>query len=795
MHSLRKKFLQAFLNPVSRSENKNLILFIVLAFCFSVLCRLYWVFWASEFSQYFFNNQLMIVSNDGYAFAEGARDMIAGFHQENDLSYYGSSLSALTYYLYKLTPFSFESIILYMSTFFSSLIVVPLLLIAKEYKCLLMGFFAALLASIANSYYNRTMSGYYDTDMLAIVLPVFILYFMIRLVLRKDFLSLIALPFFIEIYLWWYPSSYTLNLSFIAFFSLYTVILHRKEKIFYLAIILSILTLSNLAWFYQSAMIVLLFALFALREKYFSFYLIIALIFLSLIFLILSGGVDPILYQLRFYIFKAETNANANEAFTYFNVSTTIQETENISLELFMQRISSSVAVFLFSLFGFLWLLREHKTMILSLPMLFLGFLALKSGLRFTIYAVPIMALGFGFLSLKLLKKLEHLKKLPSLKKSKCLSLIILLGSFIFALFNSLWELYKNDFDLEKVSFFDIFSSLYFGNSFLFLLFLCAIFCPLILEFLHKKQGKKMRLCYIAGVLLFGLFFALEHIYIYKVPSVFEHNEALLLEELKNKTSREDYTVAWWDYGYPIRYYSDTKTLVDGGKHLGRDNFFPSFILSKDPKAAANMARLSVEYTEKSFKTPYEDLLQTMMKDYNQSNPDLFLASLSKDSFELKTPKSRDIYLYFPARMSSIFSTVASFSHINLENGELEDSFTFSPAFFQGEKNGLIDLSNGILLSNDFRTFTFKDKSYMLNSVVELNSIRQKDYKIIPVDESADFYLFYIKDTHIPFQFILMDKTMFNSAFVQMFFLSNYDENLFELVINSNEAKVFKLKI
>lgn len=36
--------------------------------------------------------------------------------------------------------------------------------------------------------------------------------------------------------------------------------------------------------------------------------------------------------------------------------------------------------------------------MILALPMLALGFLALKSGLRFTIYAVPVLALGFGFL-------------------------------------------------------------------------------------------------------------------------------------------------------------------------------------------------------------------------------------------------------------------------------------------------------------------------------------------------------------------------------------------------------------
>ncbi|MBT0606358.1 dolichyl-diphosphooligosaccharide--protein glycosyltransferase subunit STT3, partial [Campylobacter lari] len=150
-------------------ENNSILytcILILIAFSFSVLCRMYWVFWASEFYEFFFNDQLMITTNDGYAFAEGARDMIAGFHQANDLSYFGSSLSTLTYWLYNILPFSFESIIVYMSTFFASLIVVPIILIAREYKLTTYGFIAALLASIANSYYNRTMSGYYDTDML-----------------------------------------------------------------------------------------------------------------------------------------------------------------------------------------------------------------------------------------------------------------------------------------------------------------------------------------------------------------------------------------------------------------------------------------------------------------------------------------------------------------------------------------------------------------------------------------------------------------------------------------------------
>lgn len=375
-----------------------LLAFIILAYVFSVLCRFYWIFWASEFNEYFFNNELMIISNDGYAFAEGARDMIAGFHQPNDLSYYGSSLSTLTYWFYKITPFSLESIFIYISTFLSSLVVIPLILIANEYKRPLMGFVAALLASIANSYYNRTMSGYYDTDMLVIVLAMMIVFFMIRLILKKDLLSLITLPLFVGIYLWWYPSSYTLNVALLGLFFIYTLVFHIKEKTLYMAIILASITLSNIAWFYQSAIIVILFSLFVLQNKRFSFALLGILGLATLVFLILSGGIDPILYQLKFYIFRSDESANLAQGFMYFNVNQTIQEVESIDLSIFMQRISGSELVFFVSLIGFIFLVRKHKSMILALPMLALGFLALKSGLRFTIYAVPVLALGFGFL-------------------------------------------------------------------------------------------------------------------------------------------------------------------------------------------------------------------------------------------------------------------------------------------------------------------------------------------------------------------------------------------------------------
>ncbi|TQR41043.1 peptide-binding protein [Campylobacter sp. MIT 12-8780] len=718
----KTEFLKTnFFDRVQLSLKNELFLYIALAFIFSVLCRLYWVFWASEFSEFYFNDELMIISNDGYAFAEGARDMIAGFHQPNDLSYFGSSLSTLTYYLYKLTPFSFETIILYMSVFFSSLVVVPVMLIAYEYKMLKAGFLAALLASIANSYYNRTMAGYYDTDMLAIVLPCFVLYFMIRLIIKKDKFSLITLPFVMMFYLWYYPSSYTLNVAFVGLFLLYTLAFHRQERINYEALSFMLIALAPIAWFYQAAILALLFAFFNLTTRFFTLKALIWLLILSLVFLFLSGGLDPILYQLNFYIFKSAAVGSVSESFSYFNVNQTIQEVGSIDLSVFMQRIAASELAFICAVLGLILLIKDHKSFLLALPMLALGFLALRGGLRFTIYAVPVMALGFGYFVYFLVLKLAH-------------------------------------FRLAK---------------------------PIILTF----------------ALIISLGFALKHIYEYKAPSVFNANEARILDRLKSIASAEDYVLAWWDYGYPVRYYSDVKTLADGGKHLGKDNFLPSYALSFDQVSGANLARLGVEYTEKSFYDKNDsllqaDLLKAMMRDYNASEASLFLHALKYKNFKANE-KTRDIYFYLPARMSPIFPTVASFSHIDLQNGQINDPFVFSTALALGkdEKTGFYYLSNGMFLSDDFTHIMLGENAYAIKAVYEFDSIKDASFKQRMIDENGNFYVFYLKESlSYPMQFIIMDKTMFDSLFVQLFFFNNYDKDLFEPVILDKDAKIYKLK-
>ncbi|MDD5785580.1 STT3 domain-containing protein [Campylobacter lanienae] len=685
-------------------------IFIIIAYLFAILCRMEWVIWASGYSDFIWNNQLMISTNDGYAYAEGARDMIAGFHQPNDLSYYGTPLSTITFLLAEILPFSLETIILYLSIFLASLIVIPIILIGKEFNQTKAFFIASLLASIANSYYNRTMAGYYDTDMLVIVLPLFTLWGLIRLHFRGDLISFLIIALSMLAYNWWYPSSYTLCVGITIFYAIYTFVFERKNIANYQAILFMILAITS-AWY--SLRIALIFGLFGLiyfRSSLLNFK-IMSLLFVAVLSLFaIFGGLNPIWFQAKFYLFR-DLDDSISQSFRFYNVNQTIMESGRIDLELFTQRISGHWIVFIFGFIGYILLCKKFRIFLITIPMLGLGFLALKGGLRFTIYAVPIIAMGFGFLLFYLLDKLR-VKRLNSI--AALITILALIPSLI-------------------------------------------------------------------------------HIYYYKPSSVLFKNEVSVLDRLGKVADREDYTLAWWDYGYAIRYYSDTKTLIDGGKHLGRENYAVSYALTMPPNSSANMARLEVEYTEKGYKQNYGGKnLEQILKDYNYNELDKFLSDIKSDKFNLPS-KSRDIYYFLPDRMLSIFPIVSKFSRLDILNGkEWGDPFFVIATNFTQVENG-IALNNGVIISNDATYIELNGQKFRVNSYIETKYDENMKLKktIHNIDNLADIYLIYMVDYG---RFILLDKEMFNSTFIQLYVLENYDKTPFEPVILDPTAKVYKLK-
>jgi asparagine N-glycosylation enzyme membrane subunit Stt3 len=140
------------MRKIVQYDKKTAILFAI-AFLISFFARMYWVDYASNVEEYKFNNQVMINTNDGYFYAEGARDLLAGSHETGDRSAVTEPVAYATMILYKLLPFiSFETLILYMPAFFGSLVVIPIILIGRAFEKTEIGFFAAVFVSITYSY-------------------------------------------------------------------------------------------------------------------------------------------------------------------------------------------------------------------------------------------------------------------------------------------------------------------------------------------------------------------------------------------------------------------------------------------------------------------------------------------------------------------------------------------------------------------------------------------------------------------------------------------------------------------
>lgn len=687
---------------------------IVLAYAFSFIVRLIWVYQFQDNPNFFWDGQFMINTNDGYFFASGAQHVLEGIHIDNprvpNMWDYGAV--AVTVFLSKITPFSLETVTFYMPAVISSLVVIPIILIARLYKQTLWGFFSALLGAVAWSYYNRTMIGYYDTDMFSAMAPMFILYFLIKSTIDFNLRSALYAAIAIAVYPFLYDQGRAVVSAIGIIYAVYMIFYHRNEQTTYLSLILVFVALvpfplaSPLMYIVKiSVLFVLYFVLQnrSIEQKK----LMLASGVLFLLFMYFGNVFGLILSKVASYV----STGTASEGLHFYGVKQTVREAGQIPFSTFANRISGSQLGVIISLVGYIVLVVRHRAFILALPLIGIGVFALWGGLRFTVYAVPIAAMS-------------------------------------------------------------------------------AIYLFFVLEEFLKDERFKYVLVTVGTVAM--LYPNITHIIGYKVPTVLNKTEVQDLDALNKIADSKDYTLGWWDYGYPIWYYAGTSTLIDGGKH-NNDNFIISKIMqTSSAQLAANLSRLAVEtYVDSNYKIVTDTLFKNRQKD--QLDPSILLSKLEDPEYKLPK-KTRDIYLYLPYRMMGIFPTVAVFGNLDLTTGKAERKILFHPTTAVSNKNGVLGFRNGI---------TFDAKSGEITLGEEVNSVKyfviaqntqdgkvQSQQQLYQAD--GEFAIVYMKSYG---QFVVMDMETFNSTFVQMFILGKYDANLFELVVSSPYSKIYKLKI
>ncbi len=704
-------------------ENRQIIFLMIIAYVFSVAVRFVWIYQFHGYEPFIFHGQFMINTNDGYYFAQGANNLLT----DPNNTWYGSpihrALSQLTYLFTKFSPFSLDTVLFYMPMFISSFIVVPVILISLFFKRLEVGFIAALLSSIAWSYYNRTMVGYYDTDMLTVVLPSLILYSIIGANQTKKDKYLLLTAIFVATYGWWYHASFSLDFAFFGLFFLYTTVFDRKNIYNFKLLAIMLTAMIMIDVYIKILIIAILYRLF-INQKYNKF--VYYIFGLSIVAMFATGGFAPIISELSIYVFRSHlVNISKGLDLHFFTVMQTIRESSSISFTLFADRISGSIATFIISVIGYLWLSYRFRFMLFALPMVGLGFIAMHSGLRFTIYAIVPLALGIAFLISEIAKKMP--------------------------------------------TYFLQYSILTIGTILI-----------LIPNLLHVEQ--------------------------YKAPTVFTKKEVQILTHLRAVSNPKEYVVSWWDYGYPLRYYTHLRTIIDGGAHGGSEDYTVSYILTHPQNIGAKLARFDVDYNikakivakknkllPKKRKIKLFSNIEEMTTHSGFKNVNNFIKALNEGKIALSKNK-RGIYIYLPYRMLNIYPTIELFSHLNVMTGKQYRQSLYFLSSVLKQKQQKILLKQGVVLNLKTATIKFSNATTQINHFVKTwYDKNERLHKIIKIiNDNSHVNVIYMSSYG---KFLIVDNTTYNSLFVQLFVLHNYNPKLFKPIELNPYAAVYKLRI
>jgi dolichyl-diphosphooligosaccharide--protein glycosyltransferase/undecaprenyl-diphosphooligosaccharide--protein glycosyltransferase len=391
--------------------------------------RFYYYNWASHIPEFVWHHVLMINNPDGYYYAAGAKEFLHHSHVIGDNNPYHSFPSMLTAWIVKFTTWNLNQVILWMPAVLSSFIVIPLMLIGRSLKNDLLGFGAALIGSIAWSYYNRTLVGYYDTDMLVIVFLMFVFWELLEYFLNENKIVFYLLPLSIALYEWWYPQCRTVLLAIGVFSFVYLIIFDRnKNKFTYL--LLYLLLLSKFPFYVNFVLGYIYVVLFEKRKDLLekNNNLIFAYIIVLLIMLF-SGSFNMLILKFLAYFNR---NIVSIDKLHYYSVVKTIMEASPIPYTIVMDRISGSAGLFIFSLIGYILLLFRYPVFIASIPSVILGIFAHKIGLRFTIYALPFFAVSFAYFSLLIGKYISESVKQDFRKYVYFLVFILFVGFSVY---------------------------------------------------------------------------------------------------------------------------------------------------------------------------------------------------------------------------------------------------------------------------------------------------------------------------------------------------------------------------
>jgi len=718
--------------PSDRAHWSVTLLFILLAYLLSFWVRLEWI----DFAQASYldetgkieylrpdmvrNGVALPNTHDSFYFGSILQKAHLGMHQENNLIpgvFQNGVITYLPYTLLQVFPsLEIEVLLLWLPVCVAGLVCIPIVLIGRLYNSSLWGFLAACLAGVTHSYYNRTLAGYYDTDMFSITIPAFALFFLLAASRRESLGYLLVGVLTLCLGRFFYGSIQAITCSMvltflvlrwlIVLFDYFTTI--RKSGT---SVIDNFLKLNSFSFASKSTVLIgwVLIAESWSHGK--SIELEPSRFLLGLIF--------PILIFILFRICKNEVNGDKSSDSDFSKFDKNKNEVTSTPIASKFINLSGIIVLCLVIIgvipfinvgpFSGTWSKVTGKLQgysvisgsvspksISSNSEYNLNFKDVKTTIREASEIPPDVVRN------------RILADSPSCSCHGCLkdkdkkdAFIIPTAFFgfigMFLLIIRYWEMCLI-LPFAAIAYYCFSGSVglrftvHVGNAaslglvFLILVVFWFIFRIVTSKYFPQRSPQRSQVFNWAKYVTWGFtacvtcFFAIpniQHAKNYNSHVVYPVKTIEVLDKLNDASTPEDFVITWWDYGSGCWFYGQTRTFTSPA-HQTFDNFLTSEILrSSSASRAVNLSRLKTEtYValhdgRKEKDKKYNTAVQAIFKD---GSSDLeFYQGLMADvaSGDYKLPqKTRENFLFLPYEILKIFPTILSFSSRNLYFGE-----------------------------------------------------------------------------------------------------------------------------
>ena len=834
--------------PKDRAPWLITVLLISVAYYLSFWVRLEWI----DFAQAHYENEkgetvyfhpemvkdgvALPNTHDSFYFGSILQKAHLGMHENNNLvpsALKSGMITMLPYWLLKIFPeLSIEMLLLWIPVYVAGIVCVPLVLIGRLYGSHAWGFLAACLAGVTHSYYNRTLAGYYDTDMFSITIPAFALYFLLGASRRKSLNFALGAALTLYLYRFFYASGQAITGALAVAYIGYSIGLVVLEYLFYHDRKWKKAISSDTSVFVFKSVLLIAFAAFAESWSYgvaieadpgkFTF----GLLLLPTIWFLLG--------RLAVKDISKNSEGDQTKEESLVRNWNTNPETTNKNFNLPKLRISPVVLPILSIIFCLFALTSgDVRGKIFAKLDRYVSAgqgVALQTQNKDKGYSLSYLdvfstvreASGIP----KEVVRNRILADTPSCSCPRCLPTkdkkeAIIIPTAIFGLLGVVLLIFRYWEFCMTVPFLAIAYfcfqgavglrfTVHVGNvaslGIVFLI-LCVLsfaarkFIPTnrgVFFFFRKPSWVVWILA--TGLVVFLLRPNIQHAQNYHSHVVYPTKTIEVLDRLNEVSQPEDFVVTWWDYGSGCWFYGGARTFTSPA-HQTFDNYLTSEILrSRNHKRAVNLARLKTEtYVDIQQKreigeNTYRTAVQAIFKD---GKPDLsfyqgVLHDLERDIYPLPS-KTREMFLFLPYEILRIFPTILSFSSRNLyfadgqssQNSELREppmkilrngrregfSYNFDGGF-RFDQNGNLRIEgqqSGIVTYSQL----LLTSGNFGDSAKTVRSIKTDGFSILSKpDPRSKRALLFIEKTK---DLVILSSTVLNSTFAKRFLLDKFD--------------------